>query len=86
MWLVSETMADGGALGAEVPESVQHERNYPEHAVVAILSLAPALGTRGVGTAHTITATAAMRPDGRSQEWRSTSPSSVPRTVARSRS
>ena len=28
----------------------------------------------------------AMRPDGRSQEWRSTSPSSVPRTVARSRS
>ena len=58
MWLVSETMADGGALGAEVPESVQHERNYPEHAVVAILSLVPALATRGVGTAHTITATA----------------------------
>ena len=44
MWLVSETMADGGALGAEVPESVQHERNYPEHAVVAILSLVPAHG------------------------------------------
>ena len=58
MWLVSETMADGGALGAEVPETVQHERNYPEHAVVAILSLVPTMATRNLGAAHAITATA----------------------------
>jgi len=58
MWLVAETMAEAGALGAEVPETVQQERNYPEHRVVAFLSLEPGQATRGVGTAHTITATA----------------------------
>ena len=58
MWLVADTMAEGASLGADVPESVQHERNYPEHPVVAILTLEPAMATRGVGTPHTITATA----------------------------
>jgi len=58
MWLVAETMADGAALGAEIPETVQGERNYPEHKVVATLTLLPALGTHAVGSPHTVTATA----------------------------
>ncbi len=58
MWLVAETMADGGELGAHLPDIVQRERNYPEHPVVATLALAPAYAKRRVGTSHTITATA----------------------------
>jgi hypothetical protein len=58
MWLVAETMAQGGSLGAEVPEAVEAERNYPEHRPVATLTLVPVHATRAVGTEHTITATA----------------------------
>jgi Bacterial Ig-like domain (group 1) len=58
MWLVSETMADGGTLGADAPDTVDQERNYPLHTLVASLSLSPAATTRNVSTQHTITATA----------------------------
>jgi Bacterial Ig-like domain (group 1)/Family of unknown function (DUF6519) len=58
MWLVSETMADGGVLGADAPDTVEQERNYPLHHVVASLALSPPGITRNVGAQHMITATA----------------------------
>jgi hypothetical protein len=58
MWLVSETMALGAELGAEVPYVVQAERNYPERRKVADLSLEPLTGRRSIGTTHEIKATA----------------------------
>jgi hypothetical protein len=58
MWLVAETMAQGGTLGAEVPEAVEAERNYPAHRPVASLTLVPVHANRTVGTEHTILANA----------------------------
>ncbi len=58
MWLVSETMADGGVLGADAPETVEQERNYPLHQLVKSLALSPAAVTRNVAAQHTISATA----------------------------
>ena len=58
MWLVSETMADGGFLGADAPGTVEQERNYPLHQLVASLALSPATVMRNVAAQHIITATA----------------------------
>jgi hypothetical protein len=61
-WVVADTMADGAAMGADVPESVEQERNRPAPPVRRVgpparIVLTPAVMAGPVETDQTFTAT-----------------------------
>lgn len=61
-WLVADTMADGAAIGADVPASVEQERNRPEAPVRRVgpparITVTPAVVAGPLGTEQRFTAT-----------------------------
>jgi Bacterial Ig-like domain (group 1)/PASTA domain len=61
-WVVADTMAEGAAMGADVPESVEQQRNRPEPPVRRVgpparIVLTPAVVAGPVGTEQRVTAT-----------------------------
>jgi hypothetical protein len=61
-WVVADTMADGAAMGADVPESVEQERNRPAPPVRRVgpparIVLTPSVVAGPVGAEQQITAT-----------------------------
>ena len=60
-WVVADTMAEGASMGADVPESIEQERNRPEAPIrrvgpPASVVLKPAVVAGPVGTQQKVTA------------------------------
>jgi hypothetical protein len=90
-WLVADTLADGAAAGADVPDTVEQERNRPATTIrragpPARVTLVPAVAASSAGTPHRVTATvvdlAGVRVQGASVRFSVTGVNPLPESAA----